>query len=270
LNALSEEEGMELTEWLDPLIEHEIAYVGMVARCERTLHASYLFAPELPQYRDANRALRLRAGDSSPDMVAREVVEYYTARGLRPAADIDPIAEEQGIGAALRALGLAPVAGHRLLMRYTAGAAPVMRASDAIVEVVPNETGRGEAAEWIETAVADDIGWADEALWRAVAGYEARYSACRLYLARLDGRSAGACDLFEAANWGRIDSVVTRPELRRRGVAAMLVSRAVADSLTSGNSETYLFTELGSDAERLYRRLGFTAWHLDVFRQHRA
>ena len=82
-------------------------------------------------------------------------------------------------------------------------------------------------------------------MWRAVAGYEARSAACRLYLARLDGRPAGACDLFTAAQWGKVDSVVTRSELRRRGVASALVSRAVTNSLTSGNYETYLFTEPG-------------------------
>ena len=140
--------------------------------------------------------------------------------------------------------------------------------SDSTVETVPNETGRGEAAEWIETAVADDVGWPDEALWRNVANREARYSHCRLYLARLNGRPAGTCDLFLYENWGRIDSVATWPEFRRKGVASALVSRAIADSLTSGSRETYLFTEPQGAAERLYLALGFVPWRINVFSRH--
>ena len=259
---------MSLEEWLDLLIEHEVAYTGMAAVCERTDFAWYLRAPELPEYRDANRAVRLRTR-GAPDAVAREIVEYYRSYNLVPVADVDPVAEAQGIGAALRRLGLAEVSGDRLLMRYGSDVPPYPPQSGIAVETVPNETGHGEAADWIETAVSDDIGWPDEALWRAVASCEARYTPCRLYLGRLDTRPAGTCDLFEWARWGRIDSVVTRPDLRKRGVATTLIARAVTDSLTSSNSQTYLFTEPGGDAERLYRRLGFVAWHMNPFRQYR-
>ena len=257
-------------DWLDRLIEHEIAYAGMAAVCERTEHALYLFAPDIPGYHDANRALRLRCDAVSAETVARQVVDYYRDRGLAPTADIDPIAEEQGIGDALRRLGVLPVRGERILMHYASREAPRIPPDDVVVHLIPNETGRGEASEWIETAVADDIGWTDEALWRAVADLEARFTACTLYLARVGDRAAGTCDLFHAAEWGRIDSVVTRPEMRRRGVATALVSRAVSDSLTSGDKETYLFTEAGGDAERLYRHLGFTIWHANPFRRHRS
>lgn len=259
---------MPATVWLDRLIEHEIAYSGMIARCERTDYAVFLHAPQAVDYLDANRAVRLRTGRLTADAVAREVADYYRARGQRPVADVDPVAESQGIGAALRAIGLQPVGGSRLLMRYGLMAAPAVT-SRAVVEVVPNETGAGEASEWIETAIADDIGWPDESLWRTVAEHEARFHACRLYLARLNGHAAGVCDLFQHGGWGRIDSVVTRPEARRNGVASLLVARAVADSVTSGNDDTYLFTEPGSDAQRLYSRLGFDAWHVDALRRYR-
>ena len=260
----------EIGDWLDRLIEHEAAYAGMAARCERTSHALFLHAPDLPEYVDANRALRLRTEGMSADAVADAVAAYFRLRGLRPAAEVDDIAEEQGIGAALRKIGIQPVGGDRLSMRYPLDEPPsALPKTDATVETVPNETGRGEAAEWIETAVADDVGWPDEALWRKVADHEARYSACRLYLARLNGRPAGACDLFLHEGWGRIDSVATWPEFRRRGVASALVARAIADSLTSGSRETYLFTEPHGAAERLYLALGFVPWRMNVFRQHR-
>jgi GNAT superfamily N-acetyltransferase len=260
---------MPFEEWLDLLSKHEVSYSGMVARCERSAHAWYLYAPEVPEYRDANRALHLRTNGSSPETVAREVIDYYRSRGLVPVADVDPVAEAQGIGAALRRMNVSPLDGNRVLMRYNGAEPPEPSQNSVTVHVLPNETGAGEAVEWIETAVSDDVGWPDEALWRAVAAHEARYKSCRLYLGRLDGLPAGTCDLFESSNWGRIDSVVTRPEFRRKGVASALVTRAVIDSLTSGNNETYLFTEPGGDAERVYRRLGFVIWHVNVLRRHR-
>ena len=261
---------MPIDEWLDLLIEHEILYAGMIARCERTDHAVFLYAPELPDFHDANRAVRLRADGGNPEAVAREVVSYYRSRGAIPIADVDPIAEEHGVGTALRQMGIMPMTGERLLMRYGLTEPPLSPRGQVDVLIVPNETGKGEAAVWLETAVADDIGRPDESLWRAVAEREARYSLCRLYLGLLDSRPAGTCDLFEAGGWGRIDSVVTRPEHRRRGVASALVARATADSVTSGNNRTYLFTEAGGAAERLYRSLGFVGWNRNPFRRHSA
>ena len=204
--------------WLDLLIEHDIAYFGMVAQCDRTEHAVFLHAPDFSEYRDANRALRLRAAGRPIDDVAAEIAEYYRRRGLPPVADVDPIAEAEGFGSALARLGLTEVAGDRLLMRY-ASRMPPEPAPVIPVEVVANERGGGEAAEWIETAVADDLGWPDEPLWRRVAEMEARFVPCRLYLARQEGRPAGVCDLFQHAELGprreRGDPAGVSPPRRR-------------------------------------------------------
>jgi ribosomal protein S18 acetylase RimI-like enzyme len=77
------------------------------------------------------------------------------------------------------------------------------------------------------------------------------------YLARVDGRAVAACDLFSSVGVGRIEAVRTRPAYRGRGLAAALVRQAVADSLAQGNQLTYVFAEPGSNAQRLYTRLGF-------------
>jgi GNAT superfamily N-acetyltransferase len=305
-------EQMVSDEWLNCLIAHEALYTAMIARCEQTEHAWFLHAPAAPEYRDGNRAIRLRAANTGPDETVQSVLRYYRDRNLPPIADVDPVSESQGFVDALLRAGMSPTSGDRLLMRYVStgasepasadGAAPskisphhlvtsssggdkplpydvTLSPSNLItlssrrlitITVVPNETGAGEAKEWIETSVADDLGYSDESLWRTVAQHEAAYTRCRLYLARLNGQAAGVCDLFEANDWGRIDSVVTQHEYRRRGVASALIARAVSDSLTHGNCETYLFTERGGDAERLYRQLGFVSWHWNIFRQYRA
>ena len=49
----------------------------------------------------------------------------------------------------------------------------------------------------------------------------------------------------------------TVPEHRRKGVATALLLKAIADSLSTGDSLLYLITTKGSDAERLYTSLGF-------------
>lgn len=79
----------------------------------------------------------------------------------------------------------------------------------------------------------------------------------RLYLAHVNGEPAGTALLYSQFNVGYVDLVGTLPDLRRRGVASALVTRAVADSKTLGNRWTALEVVGESDAERVYTRLGF-------------
>jgi GNAT superfamily N-acetyltransferase len=257
---------------LEKLNAHEVRYFAMVAAAEKTPVAWFLHSPELPDYWDANHALHLRDDGRGPEAIVREIVAYYRARGLRPVADVDLIAEAQGIGFALRRRGVLPVIGDTLLMRYPRAERPVLPERGVEVRVVPNETGAGEARLWVETAMCEAEGEEDTPMWLRVAEYEARLpdTECRLYLGLRDGRPAGVCDLFFADGWGRIESVVTRPEWRRHGVASALVARAVGDSLAMGNAVTYLFAEAGGAGEQVYRRLGFVPWALNPLRRHLA
>jgi predicted GNAT family acetyltransferase len=58
---------------------------------------------------------------------------------------------------------------------------------------------------------------------------------------------------------GTIYTVATAPEYRKKGVATALVNRAIADSLSIGSKMLYLLAGRGSDAEKLYEKLGFEA-----------
>jgi GNAT superfamily N-acetyltransferase len=252
----------------EQLLAHEAEYFTFGAQWTQTPCAWYLDSASLPDYRDCNHALRLRDDGRGPEAVAREVIAHYLMRGLPVAADIDIEAEHQGIGAALRRLGVTPILGHRLLMRYDPPTAPQPPERGITVEQVPNDLDTAETRVWVEMAVSDEEEPADRARWRLITEHEARSPACRLYLARIDGRPAGTCDLFVAGGWGRIDSVVTHPELRRRGVASALVAHAVRESLATGNQVTYLFTDAGGAGEQVYLRLGFTVWATDILRRH--
>src|SRR5262249_40347623 len=150
---------------LEKLNAHEVRYFAMAAAVEKTPFAWFLHGPELPDYWDANRALHLRDDGRGPEAVVREIVAYYRARGLRPVADVDAIAEAQGIGFALRRLGITPVIGDTLLMRYAGDAPPVLPERGVAVQVVPNETGAGEARRWVETAMCEAEGEEETPMW---------------------------------------------------------------------------------------------------------
>ena len=255
---------------LDRLIEHETLYLGMLATTVKTDCAWYLVAPTRPDWGDANRALRLRDAGEGPAATAREVVDQLQRRGMRIVIDVDSIAELQGIGRALRRLGIMPVVGRWLLMRYDNDVLLSLPERGIEVLSVANETGQGEARAWVDVLMSDEQDPETAPMWRSVAESEAAYPPCHLYLAWLDGRPVGACDLFVAQGWGRIDSVVVHPEFRRRGVASALVARALADSLAAGNTLTYLYTEGDGAGEAVYRKLGFTTWESDLMRRHLA
>lgn len=255
---------------LDRLIEQEALYLGMLATTLKTERAWYLVAPGRPDWGDANRALRLRDTGAGAEATVREVLATLEKLKMRVVVDVDAPAESQGIGAALRRRGLMPVAGRWLLMRYSHNNPPLLPQRGIEVFPVANETGQGEAKAWVKVVMSDEQDAETAALWREVAEREAAYPPCSLYLACLDGRPVGACDLFSAEGWGRIDSVVVRPEFRRRGVASALVARAVADSLAAGNTLTYLYTDGDGAGEAVYRKLGFTVWEVNVMQRHLA
>ena len=253
---------------LETLIEQETLYLGMLATTRKTESAWVLFAPDCPDWGDANRALRLRDIGQGPEATAREIVDTLRRCGMRVVVDVDAVAETQGIGPALRRLGVMPVLGQWLLMRYAHDAPPSLSERGIEIVRVANETGQGEAQAWIDVVLSDEQDPGSLPMWREIAAREAAYSLCDLYLACLDGRPVGACSLFGAAGCGRIDSVVVRPEFRRLGVASALTARAVMDSLDAGNTLTYLYTEGGGAGEAVYRKLGFMAWEVNLMQRH--
>ena len=270
---------------LEKLIAHETRYFEVWSKVTRTAPCWFLDSADLPDYQSANRALRLRCTDEmgggererktadEPESIVAEIIAHYRARGLAVVADVDPIAESLGFGRALRSRGVLPVADSTLLMRYVGetilqprGDLPTI--DHLTITRLPNETGAGEAREWISLAGCDEKDADDIAFWRAVAEPEARMPDCRLYLARVNGQAAGTCQLFSANGWAQLDSVMTHPAFRRLGIATRLVTRALQDSFALGNTTTYLFTDNGGAGERVYRNLGFEVWGVNILRRH--
>jgi ribosomal protein S18 acetylase RimI-like enzyme len=79
----------------------------------------------------------------------------------------------------------------------------------------------------------------------------------RFFVGFVDGEMAGQTTLFGIHGVGYIDSVVTRPEFRHRGVATSTILRAVEASAERGDELVHLLAVKDGPAARLYERLGF-------------
>jgi ribosomal protein S18 acetylase RimI-like enzyme len=71
-----------------------------------------------------------------------------------------------------------------------------------------------------------------------------------------DGRVVASLGAFQSDGVGRYANIVTAPAHRRRGCAAYLIASALRD-LRKRVDDVVIVAETGSDAERLYRSLGF-------------
>jgi ribosomal protein S18 acetylase RimI-like enzyme len=78
----------------------------------------------------------------------------------------------------------------------------------------------------------------------------------RFFTAEQDGEVAAYTSMLSLGGVGLIDNVATLPEHRRRGLGTAVVGAALAASHEGGNRTTCLFTQQGSEAQRIYERLG--------------
>ena len=78
----------------------------------------------------------------------------------------------------------------------------------------------------------------------------------RYFATRVDGRPASYCELFSDGETGQIESVMTDPELRGRGLGKLVVAGALAASQAAHGS-TFLVADANDRPKELYRTLGF-------------
>ena len=147
-------------------------------------------------------------------------------------------------------------------------------------------TGRGAPApfaiETVQTArqrdawasvVPEEADAAERRLLRRLYRPQIADERVTAYLARVDGLPVTRAELFSSAGLGRVEAVRTGAAHRGRGLAAAVVRQAVRDALDRTNL-TYLYAAPGSNAQRLYHRLGFRtvatklisawAWHIQA------
>ncbi len=252
-------------EFLEQLCKREALYFSSIGLLEQTPHAYYLRQEALPEYHDLNRAFHLREDGCGVQEVVTEVIQHFRNQGRAVIADVDPIAEAQGIGFALRQRGVLPLIGEMLVMAVTSAQASIYVPADLRIEVIAKSSLSQE--QWI-ALLASESEPETYAMWKQVAQIEAESPLTRLYLASLGETPIATCSLASIENWGRIDSVFTLPEYRRQGVATALVAIAVRDSLAQGDCLCYLFTERGGEGEQVYQKLGFEIIVRNPLRRH--
>lgn len=84
----------------------------------------------------------------------------------------------------------------------------------------------------------------------------------KVYLAEMDGTAVATCATIQNGNTGSLEFVSTLEPYRRRKVAALLSSCAIAELINNG-AETVTLGACG-DAAHLYKQLGFKAYFHNI------
>jgi ribosomal protein S18 acetylase RimI-like enzyme len=117
-----------------------------------------------------------------------------------------------------------------------------------------------EAVEGVRRAVAeDDPDFSQKAIEQSPvhdASLDAAGNA-RWFAAPADGEPASACVLYERDGVGQVETVLTKPEARNRGLATAVVLAAARASREAGHELTFIVADADDWPWRLYEKLGF-------------
>jgi ribosomal protein S18 acetylase RimI-like enzyme len=240
----------------EPLLSFWYA-IDARAEVRPTRWGQVLADPRYPLLRDANRAGVL---EDVPDLTAEEIREDLLpamAEVGAPhehiefwASQSSPAVTELNLSAALQSLDV--------LMVFEGRTRPGTGREVEVREVGENDeflrwyrASRSDFGERTELTneVVDQLYRRDTEVFRPLG--------MRWFVGFLDGRMAGLTGLISLHGAGYIDTVVTSPSFRRRGVATATVLRAVRESQASGDEVVHLLAEKDGAAQRLYERLGF-------------
>ena len=201
-----------------------------------------------------HRVVQVNVDDSRMDELVADAIYLFQDKGLECAFTLSPLDHPAAFAKRLEHRGFfCGRLASAMIHCPTWTASPVRTVSKV------NRSNESEYEIWAD-AICRSFGHPSE--MKEVGGSVLITPEVRCYLARVDGATAGTTLLYSKFGIGNIDLVGTLPGDRRKGVASALIARAVADSQAIGNGWTSLEAMTGSDAERLYGRLGFrTAYH---------
>lgn len=84
------------------------------------------------------------------------------------------------------------------------------------------------------------------------------------YGAFVEGRLVADLGIYRSGSLGRFNDVSTHRDFRRQGICSTLVHRASKTAFAEGVSRLVLVADQGSQAERIYRSLGFEMTEKEV------
>jgi ribosomal protein S18 acetylase RimI-like enzyme len=242
----------------EPIRSFFYAYESLARRVARTPWGLVVTDRRYPDVYDANKAQVLEA---APDLTFEEI-----RRVLVPMLERDGIAFEHvefmcladRMPAAREAQAACGRSRPDVVMAFDADEPPEPRPSQAVVREV---TAPDEAfwRSWIDSRLEFGVSMPrtvlDQLLDRDRRVF--RRAGMRIFAGFLEGELAGFCSLLSMESAGYIDSVVTRREFRRRGVASATVTAAVTASIKTRDRATFLLAEAAGRPQRLYEGLGF-------------
>ena len=134
-----------------------------------------------------------------------------------------------------------------------------------------DEVSFEEARPLIEEITRREPYVTDEGSARMLTDYRGKLAAtigARFFVARVDGRAVGCCELYVDGVDAQVETVDTLKEFRRRGLASAFVLRAAAEARDAGATWVHLWADTDDWPRWWYTRLGFeeTARELDFLR----
>ena len=216
----------------------------------RSTHGTAYLTPSLPRVYDLNTF----AVDHGVDASAQELI-----------AEVDPILGSQGL--AHRKITFEDVLGRRVEPAFREAGwqvdehlvMPHVYPAPALDLTQVEEVEAGELVPVWKAGMhrddldADTVDQLVAARFRPCDGFVIRH-----FATRVDGRPASYCELFSDGATGQIESVMTEPELRGRGLGKLVVAGALAAS-QAVHDFTFLVADANDWPQELYRQLGFEA-----------
>ncbi len=181
-----------------------------------------------------------------------EILGFYRNRGIAPTLSVLTSSEPEALSKKLVAHGAYPARTMSLL--YGAAKAPLPGPGAVEVEAITAAEMDVFSQVWTEGYEIDEAGRlsarTDIEAWPS-------FDFVRLYLARVDGRPAGAAALAVDDEVGYLANASTIPSLRRHGAHSALLERRIADSAAAGCELVCALAVFGSPSQRNMERLGF-------------
>jgi ribosomal protein S18 acetylase RimI-like enzyme len=241
----------------EPIKSFFYAYESLAKNVVRTPWGLAVSDARFPGVYDANKAQVLEA---APELTLREMQEV-----LAPILESDGIefehVEFMCLADPMPAVAQAEAASGRsrpdAVMAFQAEDIPRRPTEAAIEEITEPDDAFWRA--WIDSRLEFGAAMSVSVMDQLVDRDRSVFwpAGMRIFAGSLDGRLVGFCSLLSLEGAGYIDSVVTLPEARRKGVASGTVCAAVAASRLARDRATFLLAELGGRPQRLYERLGF-------------
>ena len=226
---------------------------GVGGKVEDRGNVVLVMNPDLPA-KGFNFACKVDAGDTSKDEVIDYVVDTFRSKGLTPHFQLWSITRPSDFGVDLWQRGF-----------QEDGELDVMVWKKPPVGSPPDGVRVRAASTDEDMAAAVDIvleGFDFPPAWKDVLASSPSLEPDDIhgqtFLGEVDGQIAGVAALVRTGDKiSGIYSVATRPEFRRRGVASAISRRCIEAYAKTGDEVLTLQVFHGSDAQRLYEKLGF-------------